>query len=1001
MAEGGPPELETQKSIIGDYLKETLKKDEFWYLVDVRWFKQWKKYVGYDQWDTHSMGDQSVHPGPIDNSSLFMQDTKTLKEDLVDELDYILLPKEGFEKLASWYGTIPTQEPITRKVIEQGVYVKHCKVEVYLMELKLCENSDTTNVFAHLFSRADTIAMIEKVMRERFSIADSKEVRLWNRYMSNTYEHLSKMDVTLQNAGLYPGQVIVVEIKNEDGSWPRQQKSTSAYSSNYPSTSNHQSSSVGGGMKYSSGAINSFYSRNGYDRGGNSKPGVCGLANLGNTCFMNSALQCMSNVPQLTDYMLGSQWEKELNKKNPLGMRGEIAISYNELIRDIWAGLRSHTVPRNFKIAVGRFAPQFSGYQQQDSQELMAFLLDGLHEDLNRIRKKPYIELKDSGGRPDKVVAEEAWENYKKRNDSIIVDTFHALLKSTVRCPDCVKISVTFDPFCYLSLPLPFKKERHIDVIWVPLHPEKKPMQLKLTVPKSGNIRDLCTALSNQVHSPSDRMVVTDVYNHKFHKIFNFDEGVNPILDRDDIFIYEIPSSNIEDPTTMILPIYLREKRYSVRHADKNSVSSQPLFGHPLLLAVPRQGCTYEKLYQLLLQRMARYVRTPSEGEDWQGEPTDDSEDDTDSSVDTNSSAAGASNGNWDEDGEGGEASNGHSTDGTDQMMETTVADGENNSNKYCNGGSTSHTSSKKQHIFTLRAVNSFGRDELGTVLVDDGKPLRINDRTHIAVDWSKEAKDRFYDDKAAESFEEHPSMKFRGGQKKPVIQLDDCLKLFMKEEQLSEQDPWYCPDCKQHKQATKKFDLWSLPDILIIHLKRFHYNHHHRDKIDALVEFPTQGLDLRKYIINEECTVKNEYDLIAVTNHYGGLGGGHYTAYAKNKDDNSWYYFDDSSVSSSSSENTVTNAAYVLVYQRKQQVKPAAPWPSTESLRPGMIPIPVVHIQNNDISTHSGGPSSPHDQHTAIKQENGVKDETDDMDTSNQTAQQLDFKKEKRWILT
>lgn len=52
---------------------------------------------------------------------------------------------------------------------------------------------------------------------------------------------------------------------------------------------------------------------------------------------------------------------------------------------------------------VGRFAPQFSGYQQQDSHELLAFLLDGLHEDLNRIRKKPYIQLKDANGRPDKV----------------------------------------------------------------------------------------------------------------------------------------------------------------------------------------------------------------------------------------------------------------------------------------------------------------------------------------------------------------------------------------------------------------------------------------------------------------------------------------------------------------------------------------------------------------------------------------------------------------------
>jgi len=60
-------------------------------------------------------------------------------------------------------------------------------------------------------------------------------------------------------------------------------------------------------------------------------------------------------------------------------------------------------VPRNFKQAVGRFAPQFSGYQQQDSQELLTFLLDGLHEDLNRIKQKPYIELKDSENRADEV----------------------------------------------------------------------------------------------------------------------------------------------------------------------------------------------------------------------------------------------------------------------------------------------------------------------------------------------------------------------------------------------------------------------------------------------------------------------------------------------------------------------------------------------------------------------------------------------------------------------
>ncbi|XP_059151065.1 ubiquitin carboxyl-terminal hydrolase 15-like [Physella acuta] len=935
MAEGGPPDLElaTQKKTIEEYLGQSLKKGESWYLIDVRWFKQWKKYVGYDQWDSYNVGDQSVHPGPIDNSSLFKPDTNVLREHLVDDLDYILLSADAYKKLSSWYGVAPGQQPIVRKVIEQGMFVKHCKVEVYMMELKLSNNSDVTTVITHAFSRADTIATIEQEMRRLFSIPDNKEVRLWNRYMSNTYELLTKKDVSLQDAGLYQGQVIVIEEKNEDGTWPRQAKSASSYGST-PSTtyssnragytgasgsSTYDSSSQATSTSsYTSNSVNNFYSNNGYDRSNSSKPGLCGLANLGNTCFMNSALQCMSNVGRLTDYMLSNVWEKELNKENPLGMRGEIANTYAELIRDIWSGHKSYTVPRNFKIAVGRFAPQFSGYQQQDSQELMAFLLDGLHEDLNRIRKKPYIELKDSGGRPDKIVAKEAWDNYKKRNDSVIVDIFHALLKSTVRCPDCEKISVTFDPFCYLSLPLPIKKERQMEVIWVPLPPEKKPMQLKLTVPKAGSIRDLCSALSAQVDVPSDRMVVTDVYNHRFHKIFNMEEGVNNILDRDDIFVYEIPSSNVED--TMVLPIYLRDKKNGA--PDRNSVSSQPLFGHPMLLAVHRNSCTYETLYQLLLKRMSRYVKIPESLDDWEEEPLDDDEEDDTSSANTNSSYCGASNGTLEED--GGEASNGHSVN--EYEMETTAVQIEtvnSSNNKLGQENDVASCSSllpavRGKRIFALRAANNFGRDENGTILADDGKPLRITNRTYIAVDWSKAAKDRFFDEKAAEEFEEHDSMKARPGQKKTVIQLDDCLKLFMKEEQLSDKDPWYCPDCEQHKQATKKFDLWSLPDVLIIHLKRFSYNKYWRDKIDVLVEFPTHGLDLRKYIINEESNECDVYDLIAVTNHYGGLGGGHYTAYAMNKDDGSWYYFDDSSVTASSAESVVTKAAYVLVYQRK-----------------------------------------------------------------------------------
>lgn len=76
-------------------------------------------------------------------------------------------------------------------------------------------------------------------------------------------------------------------------------------------------------------------------------------------------------------------------------------------------------------------------------------------------------------------VAEEAWRNHRRRNDSVIVDTFHGLFKSTLVCPECHKVSVTFDPFCYLSVPLPVSKERVMEVFFVSLDPRAEPVQVR------------------------------------------------------------------------------------------------------------------------------------------------------------------------------------------------------------------------------------------------------------------------------------------------------------------------------------------------------------------------------------------------------------------------------------------------------------------------------------------------------------------------------------------
>jgi ubiquitin C-terminal hydrolase len=76
---------------------------------------------------------------------------------------------------------------------------------------------------------------------------------------------------------------------------------------------------------------------------------------------------------------------------------------------------------------------QFSGYAQNDSQELISTLLDALHEDQNRVKNKPYIELADAAGRPDEEVAAEAWAGHLERNNSIITDLFHGQFKVSYR----------------------------------------------------------------------------------------------------------------------------------------------------------------------------------------------------------------------------------------------------------------------------------------------------------------------------------------------------------------------------------------------------------------------------------------------------------------------------------------------------------------------------------------------------------------------------------------
>merc|ERR1712240_530669 len=214
------------------------------------------------------------------------------------------------------------------------------------------------------------------------------------------------------------------------------------------------------------------------------------------------------------------------------------------------------------------------------------------------------------------------------------------------------------------------------------------------------------------------------------------------------------------------------------------------------------------------------------------------------------------------------------------------------------------------------------GNAQIEPISEQEDEAITLNSKNYLSLDWHPRAKQKFFNEKAAEDFSQDDSWHGKTTPKKQVIKLSECLKLYTSQEKLGADDAWYCPNCQKHQQATKKFDLWSLPEVLVIHLKRFSYNRYWRDKIDTVIDFPTKGLDMTQYVINSQHGVAI-YDLLAVSNHYGGMGGGHYTAYAQNKIDNNWYYFDDSSVTQTNEEAVVTKAAYVLFYQRRTISKP------------------------------------------------------------------------------
>ena len=267
--------------------------------------------------------------------------------------------------------------------------------------------------------------------------------------------------------------------------------------------------------------------------------GLVGFKNIGNTCYMNSAMQCLIHLPFLKEFILGNHFSSMINTDNPIGTNGDMVKSLAALMKEYFTTRSASVAPYCFKRCVSKYMTAFEGYSHHDSQEFLSQMLDKCHEDTNQILKKPYIEVPTlkPGEKSDMQLAREAWVRYLKRNNSYFVHNFYGQFKSQIKCPTCRSEFLKFDAFQVVSLPVPTLNSNNFDFYLVLNDQKRKAVKLPIKIKSYLNFRDIRVKM---LRAEIEKKIIKDSQNQNFTRTALTSFGKNHIAIYDETPMIEI-----------------------------------------------------------------------------------------------------------------------------------------------------------------------------------------------------------------------------------------------------------------------------------------------------------------------------------------------------------------------------------------------------------------------------------------------------------------------------